>query len=145
MKIYLLIYEQDTDCGYNTDVSTFINKEDAQTAMRADWEDSVKGWEYNSKEHKDEDECYCEDNSAVIRDGMDSVRWRIEEQELDVRLTVHVKGGLVDEVQANADVNVEVYDLDMSDFPDECEQDEADRKEAELKELVKSPGWRVVW
>ena len=145
MKIYVLVYEQDTDCGCDAEVSTFIRKEDAQATMRAGWEESVESWEYNSKEHKDEDECYCEEESAVIRDGMDSVRWHIEEHDLDVQVAVRVKGGLVDEVHANADVNVDVYDLDVSDFPDEGEQDEADKKEAELDELVKAPGWRAVW
>ena len=145
MKIYVLVYEQDTDCGCDAEVSTFIHKEDAQATMRAGWEESVESWEYNSKEHKDEDECYCEEESAVIRDGMDSVRWRIEEHDLDVQVAVRVKGGLVDEVHANADVNVDVYDLDVSDFPDEGEQDEADKKEVELDELVKAPGWRAVW
>ena len=145
MKIYVLVYEQDTDCGCDAEVSTFIRKEDAQATMRAGWEESVESWEYNSKEHKDEDECYCEEESAVIRDGMDSVRWRIEEHDLDVQVAVRVKGGLVDEVHANADVNVDVYDLDVSDFPDDGEQDEADKKEAELDELVKAPGWRAVW
>lgn len=145
MKIYILVCEQDTDCGCGADVSSFLRKEDAQAAMRAGWEDSVEGWEYNAKEHKDEDECYCEEESAVIRDGMDSMHWRIEEQELDVQVAVRVKGGLVEEIHANTDVSAEVYDLDVSDFPDEGEQDEADKKEAELEERVKAPGWRAVW
>ena len=145
MKIYILVCEQDTDCGCSAEASPFLHKEDAQAAMRTGWQESVEGWEYNAKEHKDEDECYCEEDSAVIRDGMDSVRWHIEEHDLDVQVAVRVKGGLVDEVHANADVNVDVYDLDVSDFPDEGEQDEADKKEVELEELVKSPGWRNVW
>lgn len=62
-----------------------------------------------------------------------------------MQVAVRVKGGLVEEVHANADVSMDVFDLDVSDFPDEGEQDEADRKEAELEELVKSPGWRAVW
>lgn len=62
-----------------------------------------------------------------------------------MQIAVRVKGGLVEEVHANADVSVEVYDLDVSDFPDDGEQDEADKKEVELEELVKSPGWRNVW
>lgn len=145
MKIYILLYEQDTDYGCGAEVSAFIRKEDAQAAMRAGWESSVESWEYNAKEHKDEDECYCEEESAVIRDGMDSVRWHIEEQKLDVQVAVHVQGGLVQDVHANADVSVNVYGLDVSDFPNECEQDKADKKEAELEELVKAPGWRAVW
>ena len=145
MKIYNLIHEQDTDAAWGCDVRSFTDKLSAQNAMRESWESTVKAWEYDAKEHKDEDECYCEEESAVIRDGMDSVRWRIEEHDLDVQVAVRVKGGLVDEVHANADVNVDVYDLDVSDFPDEGEQDEADKKEAELDELVKAPGWRAVW
>ena len=145
MKIYNLIHEQDTDAAWGCDVRSFTDKLSAQNAMRESWESTVKAWEYDAKEHKDEDECYCEEESAVIRDGMDSVRWRIEEHDLDVQVAVRVKGGLVDEVHANADVNVDVYDLDVSDFPDDGEQDEADKKEVELEELVKSPGWRNVW
>lgn len=145
MKIYILVCEQDTENAWGADVSTFIRKEDAQSAMRTEWADSIEGWKYNSKEHKDEDECYCEKMSAVIRDGMDSVYWRIEEQELDVQVVVRVKGGLVGDIYANTDVYPNVYDLDVSDFPDEGEEDEADRKEDELEELIKSPGWRPVW
>lgn len=48
-------------------------------------------------------------------------------------------------IVVDADVGVDVYDLDVSDFPDEGEQEAADQKEAELDELVKSPGWRAVW
>lgn len=139
MKIYILVCEQDTDYGCSAEVSSFIRKEDAQTTMRADWEESVKDWEYDAKEHKDEDECYCEEDSAIIRDGMDSMYWRIEEQELDVQVAVRVKGGLVQEIHANADVSADVYDLDVSDFPEEGEQDEADKKEAKLDELVNLP------
>lgn len=145
MKVYILVCEQDTDNGCSADVSTFICKEDAQAAMRAGWDDTVKGWEYNAKEHKDEDECYCEADSAIIRDGMDSIHWRIEEQGLDVQVAVRVQGGMVQEIHANTDVSADVYDLDVSDFPDEGEQDEADKKAAELEELVKTPGWRAVW
>lgn len=83
MKIYILVYEQNTDYGCGAEVSSFVRKEDAQAAMRSSWEDSVKGWGYDAKEHKDEDECYCEGDSAAIRDGMDSVYWRIEEHDLE--------------------------------------------------------------
>lgn len=48
-------------------------------------------------------------------------------------------------VYSNSDVDVDVYDLDVSDFPDEGEAEEADRKEKELDELCSNPGWRAVW
>ena len=145
MKIYNLIHEQDTDAAWGCDVRSFTDKLSAQNAMRESWESTVKAWEYDAKEHKDEDECECCESTAVIRDDSDVESWRIEEQELDVQIAVRVKGGLVEEVHANADVSVEVYDLDVSDCPDDGGQDEADKKEVELEELVKSPGWRNVW
>ena len=49
MKIYVLVYEQDTDRGCDAEVSTFIRKVHAQATMRAGWEESVVRWEYHSK------------------------------------------------------------------------------------------------
>ena len=146
MKIYNLIHEQDTDAAWGCNVKSFTDKEAAQKAMREDWEDSIKSSDFDTSalvtdEHYHE----CDMEHAVIRDDNDVESWRIEEQDLDVQVAVRVKGGLVEEVHANADVNVDVYDLDVSDFPDEGEQDEADKKEAELEELIKAPGWRAVW
>ena len=145
MKIFLLIHEQDTDAAWGCDVKSFLSHDDALATMQADWEKTVKAWEYEDHEHHDEDGIACGNDNAVIREGSDYESWRIEEQELDVQVAVCVKGGLVQEIHANADVSADVYDLDVSDFPEEGEQDEADKKEAELEELVKSPGWRAVW
>ena len=55
MKIYVLVYEQDTDCGCDAEVSTFIRKEDAQATMRAGWEESVESW--RSEERRVGKEC----------------------------------------------------------------------------------------
>lgn len=145
MKIYNLIHEQDTDAICGCDVRTFTDKSDAYFTMHREWLSAKEAWEYDAKRHGGDDECYCDKESAVIRDGDNVENWRIEECRLDARVAVRVKGGLVEEVYSNADVSVEVYDLDVSDFPDDGEQDEADRKEAELESLVKSPGWRAVW
>lgn len=146
MKIYNLIHEQDTDAAWGCDVQSFTDKLSAQNAMRESWEDAIKSSEFDtSAPTTDEHYFECDMEHAVIRDDSEVENWRIEEQELDVRVAVRVKGGLVEEIHANADVSATVYDLDVSDFSDEGEQDEADQKEAELEALVKSPGWRAVW
>ena len=128
MKIYNLIHEQDTDAAWGCDVRSFTDKLSAQNAMRESWESTVKAWEYDAKEHKDEDECECCESTAVIRDDSDVESWRIEEQELDVQIAVRVKGGLVEEVHANADVSVEVYDLDVSSYPKRAKKMRLTRK-----------------
>lgn len=145
MVVFLLIHEQDTDAAWGCNVKSFVDKQAAQDAMREDWQATAKAWDYDSNDHHDEDECQCVENAAVIRDGDDFESWRIEEHELDVQVAIRVEGGLVQSAYANADVGVDVYDLDVSDFPDEGEQDEAEKKETELEALIKSHGWRAVW
>lgn len=61
------------------------------------------------------------------------------------KVIVVVRGGLVERAYANGDIEVDVVDLDVSDFPDEGEQEAADAKEAEVDELVKLDEWRQVW
>lgn len=58
---------------------------------------------------------------------------------------MEVRGGLVQSVIANAGIDVDVYDLDVSDFPDDGEVDEADRKGREFTELSNRPDWGSVW
>lgn len=145
MKIYLLICEQDTDAAWGGEVNVFLSEGDAKTAMRKNWEDEVKAWKYADHEHYDEDECWCEPCSAGIREGTNVETWRIEEHDLDVHVAVNVQGGLVQGAIANADVDLDVYDLDVSDFPDKGEQKAADEKKAEYEKLSKSPGWRGIW
>ena len=60
-------------------------------------------------------------------------------------VAVNVQGGLVQSAIANADVGVNVYDLDVSDFPDKGEAEAADARRAEYEKLAESPGWQSVW
>ena len=98
MKIYILLHEQDTDSSWGGSAAPYLDKESAQAAMRKELDETVKSWGYNSREHHDEDECSCSDNSAVLRDGINAEHWSIKEFELDVRAAVEVKGGLVTDV-----------------------------------------------
>lgn len=145
MLVYLLIHEQDTDAACGSDAQTFTDKKTAQDAMRDSWQSAVDAWKYNDKEHLYEDECECLEDTAVIRDGSDCEHWRIEEQMLDIQVAVRVEGGLVQAVYSNAGVSVDVYDVDVSDFPDEGEREEAEKRQLQLEELTKSPGWQRLW
>ena len=62
-----------------------------------------------------------------------------------ISVAVEVRGGLVQNIYSNGDVSAEVYNLDISDFPDEGEEDEADRRSKELEELCRQPGWKAIW
>lgn len=52
---------------------------------------------------------------------------------------------MVQAVYSDADVGVEVYDLDSSDFAEESELAEAEQRERELDEQIAQSGWRAVW
>lgn len=145
MKLYILIHEQDTDSAWGADVKPFIDKAAANDAMRIAYEAVIKAWDFDAAIQTEEHECYCQEDKAVIREDTEIEHWRIEEHEVDVEMAIEVKGGLVQAVYANTDVYPDVYDLDVSDFPDQGEQDEADSKEAELEKLKSQPGWRSVW
>lgn len=71
--------------------------------------------------------------------------WSVEAQDLDVKVAVKVHGGMVQSVIANAAVDVDVYDLDVSSYPEEGEEDEADEKRRLYQELASRPDWREVW
>lgn len=48
-------------------------------------------------------------------------------------------------LSGNAGVSVEVYDIDVSEFPDPGEAEEADQKAREFEALRKNPDWFDVW
>lgn len=62
-----------------------------------------------------------------------------------MKIIVKVEGGMVQAVYADGEVEVDVVDLDVSDFPDEGEQDAADKREEELNKTVKQKGWKQAW
>lgn len=62
-----------------------------------------------------------------------------------VSVAVEVKGGLVQNIYSNEDVSAEVYDLDVSDFSDEGEEETAISRTKELEELVSQPEWKTIW
>ena len=145
MTLYLFIFEQDTDAAWGASVTVFLDQECARSSMRSAYARSLELWDFDESCQTDEHECFCQDDKAVICDGTDVVNWRVEEHHLDVELAIAVKGGLVQTIYANTDVSPDVYDFDVSDFPDEGEQEAADAKEKELEQLTERHGWRVVW
>lgn len=61
------------------------------------------------------------------------------------KVIIRVEGGLVQAVYSDGDVDVEVVDLDVSDLPEEGEQQAADKRREEMEATIAQPGWRCVW
>ena len=145
MTLYLLIHEQDTDAAWGADVQVFLNASDAQKAMNAAYQETADRWNFDDQESNEEHMRTCSDSEATIRDDTDVEHWRIEERDLDVQMAIEVQGGLIQNIYANAGIYPDVFDLDVSDFPDKEEEDDVAAKAASLNELKNRPGWRNVW
>ena len=148
MKVYMLVHKQDTSSMWDADADIFLTKEKAQEVMQEQYRAALESWGINDLTEPSEDFHWtCDENQAVISDDCkcEYEQWQIQEKELDVKAAVEVRGGLVQSVIANAGIDVDVYDLDVSDFPDDGEVDEADRKWREFTELSNRPDWGSVW
>lgn len=148
MKVYMLVYKQDTSSAWDADADIFLTKEKAQEVMQEQYRAALESWGINDLTEPSEDFHWtCDENQAEISDDCkcEYEQWQIQEKELDVKAAVEVRGGLVQSVIANAGIDVDVYDLDVSDFPDDGEVDEADRKGREFTELSNRPDWGSVW
>ena len=148
MKVYMLVHKQDTSSMWYADADIFLTKEKAQEVMQEQYRAALESWGINDLTEPSEDFHWtCDENQAEISDDCkcEYEQWQIQEKELDVKAAVEVRGGLVQSVIANAGIDVDVYDLDVSDFPDDGEVDEADRKGREFTELSNRPDWGSVW
>lgn len=146
MKIYILTHSKLTDAGREWDYKLFTTGEAAKDVMCLELENTLKanGIAYADMAYRDE--FWDEDSKRdFIWNEKVYESWSIEEHELDIRVAVKVHGGMVQSAIANADVDLEVYDLDISDFPDEGEEDEAEKRKCEFDELASRQDWRSVW
>lgn len=140
MKVYMLVHKQDTSSMWDADADIFLTKEKAQEVMQEQYRAALESWGINDLTEPSKDFHWtCDENQAEISDDCkcEYEQWQIQEKELDVKAAVEVRGGLVQSVIA--------YDLDVSDFPDDGEVDEADRKGREFTELSNRPDWGSVW
>lgn len=147
MTLYLLTHIQDTACC-DADAKPFLEKEQAQKAMRAEWENTLKDWDIEERDKQTDERCWeCGEDTASIRDDFRSQfeHWKIEECEIPAKIAILVHNGMVKDVIGNAGVSVEVYDIDVSEFPDPGEAEEADQKAREFEALRKNPDWFDVW
>lgn len=102
---------------------------------------------YSENRYTDADDILEANASAIdmIDAVIENLRSQMESPVERLSVAVEVKGGLVQAAYANGDISVDVYDLDVSDFPDVGEQEAADLRELDLKKLVSNPEWHTVY
>lgn len=145
MKLYILIFEQDTNSARSATASPFLDLDAARIALQNSYKKTLELWKFDESSQKDEHECSCRDDKAVIRDGIEVVSWRIETHEVSIEMAIEVRGGYVQNIYANADISPDVYDFDVPDFPDAGEEEATESKSEELERRKNQPGWGPVW
>ena len=144
MKIYCLLFIENSHAGHLFAVDPFLNHESALAAMRADYERKLAALPFDVSLQTEWHRCSCEKNLASIIDGTGTYIWCVQERELDVQVAVEVQGGLVQNIYANAGICAEVYDLDLTDIQEGGGPSEGELRQAALAEAIRAPGWRIV-
>ena len=147
MKVYILIRKMD-DFESSAVATPHLSLEAAQAAMADDFKDILEGFGLSPNDEQEEEKQWgIEEKSAHIRYDICSryADWSIQEHDLPVQLAIRVRDGMVQEAIANADISVDVFDLDSQDLAEDGKTFEADRLDADYQKLGKEPGWRAVY
>lgn len=125
----------------------YINLTDAELSIIMDALNTALEDRESENRYTDADDILEANTSAIdtIDAVIDNLRSQMESPVERLSVAVEVKGGLVQAAYANGDISVDVYDLDVSDFPDVGEQEAADLRELDLKKLVSNPEWHTVY
>ena len=76
--------------------------------------------------------------------ALEIITTEIEKRKIH-HVAVRVQGGLVQAVYADAPVSVDVYDLDVSDFPDEQDLAEHDEAAEQIEKIAADPAFHCAW
>lgn len=147
MKVYILIRKMD-DFESSAVATPHLSLEAAQAAMADDFKDILEVFGLSPNDEQEEEKQWgIEEKSAHIRYDICSryADWSIQEHDLPIQLAIRVRDGMVQEAIANADISVDVFDLDSQDLAEDGKTFEADRLDADYQKLGKEPGWRAVY
>ena len=147
MKVYIVIRKMD-DFESSAVATPHLSLEAAQAAMADDFKDILEVFGLSPNDEQEEEKQWgIEEKSAHIRYDICSryADWSIQEHDLPVQLAIRVRDGMVQEAIANADISVDVFDLDSQDLAEDGKTFEADRLDADYQKLGKEPGWRAVY
>ena len=147
MKIFVLTRKMD-DFESTAVATPYLSLEAAQAAMTEDFKDILEVFGLSPDDEQEEEKQWgIEEKSAHIRYDICSsyADWSIQEHDLPVQMAIRVREGMVQEAIANADIYVEVFDLDTQDLAEDGKTFEADRLDADYQKLGKEPSWRAVY
>lgn len=85
MKVYILIYKEDTDGCYETRVSPYSSESPAREEMEIAYAEKLQEIHFDVSVQNGFHSCRCTKQSASIEDETDCYSWHIEEHDLQDR------------------------------------------------------------
>ena len=130
MKLYTLVYTENSNYRCGADVESFPSLNDAQEKMQEQYKAGYEGLGQDAPDFKPNDDCYheIEDTHAVVQNNIDTYSWRIIEQDLPVSVALVIEMGMVVNTYGTGKgICTTIYDRDSSiRDPEEVEQLEKD-------------------
>lgn len=77
MRVYFLLYIEDTDNKSDGKVDLFLSGEAAQSAMEAAYARTLQTLRFNTDRHSGDHYCKCRRSFAIIADGENLYSWSI--------------------------------------------------------------------
>jgi len=77
MRVYFMLYIEDTDHKSDGRVELFLNDKAAQSAMEAAYARTLHALRFNTDSHSRDHYCKCQKSFAIIADGENCYSWSI--------------------------------------------------------------------
>ena len=79
-SVYVLLHKEYTafDSGFTVDVKLFSDMEQAQAEIKAQYEETIRLWQFDADQQDEFHNCECSDDHARVNDYTDFADWRIE-------------------------------------------------------------------
>ena len=134
----------------------FLSEAAARGNLRESWEKAAKEYRSRTGHSLPETECYCGERSAIlICRGLkpmpsgavyieNAYVWQIKKDEIPVQVAIQVNDGMVEAVYANANLEVETFDLDSTEFSEEMGEPMCDYTKRKLEKMTRQPDWKKI-
>lgn len=82
MKIYFLLYMEDTSAGNQTHVELFLKELSAQKAMETEYAETIRRLRFDDSAYSEDHCCSCGKSTAIITNGQDNYSWSVGVREM---------------------------------------------------------------
>lgn len=82
MKVYFLLYMEDTRTRCTNQVELFPEESAAQRALETAYTNTIQKLQFDTTTYNEEHYCGCNGSTAIITDGEDNYSWSVGVREM---------------------------------------------------------------